>query len=75
MPEPASDELAAARARIADLEARDAERQRAIEVQQALYRIADAASSTQDLPHFYATVHEIVGRAASPAPPCDSGWR
>ncbi len=61
MPEPASDELAAARARIADLEARDAERQRAIEVQQALYRIADAASSTQDLPHFYATVHEIVG--------------
>ena len=41
----APDELAAAKARIAELEALDAERQRALGVQAALYRIADAASA------------------------------
>ena len=54
-------ELAAAKARVAELEALDAERQRALDVQAALYRIADAASSAEDLAGFYRTVHEIVG--------------
>ena len=58
---PAADELEAARARVAELEALDAERQRALDVQAALYRIADAASSAEDLADFYRTVHEIVG--------------
>ena len=50
---PAADELAAAKARIAELEAREAERERAQHVQAALYRIADAASCAEDLPAFY----------------------
>ena len=54
-------ELAAARARIAELEELEAERERAERVQHALYRIADAASAARDLPAFYAAVHEIVG--------------
>ena len=57
----APDELTAAKARIADLEALEAERSRAVLVQAALYRIAEAASAADDLPAFYRTIHEIVG--------------
>ena len=35
--------------------------ERAQRVQDALYRIAEAASAAQDLHAFYATIHEIVG--------------
>jgi GAF domain-containing protein/CheY-like chemotaxis protein len=35
--------------------------ERADRVQDALYRIAEAASAAQDLPAFYATIHGIVG--------------
>ena len=58
---PTADELAAARARIAELEALEAERSRALAVQAALYRIAEAASAADDLPAFYRTIHQIVG--------------
>jgi GAF domain-containing protein/CheY-like chemotaxis protein len=61
VPESAAEELAAARARIAQLEALDAEGRRALEVQRALYRIAEAASAAADLADFYPRVHEIVG--------------
>jgi GAF domain-containing protein/CheY-like chemotaxis protein len=57
----ASDELDAARKRIAELEAREAEHERAEKVQSALYRIAETASAAQDMAAFYATIHEIVG--------------
>jgi GAF domain-containing protein/CheY-like chemotaxis protein len=53
--------LAAAQARIVELEALEAERARAEHVQAALYRIADAASAARDLPEFYRTIHAIVG--------------
>ena len=46
--------------RVADLEARDAGYVQAAKVQDALYRIAEAASALEDLPEFYATVHRIV---------------
>ena len=62
MPErPAADELAAAKARIVELEALEAERARASAVQHALYRIAEAASAASDLQGFYRTIHGIVG--------------
>ena len=54
-------QLAAARARIAELEALEAERARAADVQVALYRIAEAASAATDLQSFYRTIHAIVG--------------
>jgi GAF domain-containing protein/CheY-like chemotaxis protein len=57
-----SNELAAAQKRIADLEAREAGHERAEQVQSALYRIAETASAAQDMPAFYATIHEIVGK-------------
>jgi GAF domain-containing protein/CheY-like chemotaxis protein len=47
--------------RVAELEAREEQHARAATVQDALYRIAEAASSTDDLQAFYATVHRIVG--------------
>ena len=53
-------ELAAAQARIAELEVLEAERQRAERVQDALYRIAAAAGATEDLHAFYAVIHGIV---------------
>ncbi len=59
--EAASAELVAARARIAELEARDATHQRTAQVQAALYRIAETAAAAQDLPSFYTAIHEIVG--------------
>ncbi|HET7521426.1 MAG TPA: GAF domain-containing protein, partial [Candidatus Limnocylindria bacterium] len=71
MPEPAmptkssegglARQLAAARKRIAQLEAREAEHKRAAKVQAALYRIAETASAAQDMQAFYARIHEIVG--------------
>src|SRR2546430_234378 len=54
-------EVAALRARVAELEALEAERERAEQVQAALYRIADAASAAEDMPEFYAAMHRIVG--------------
>jgi len=54
-------ELAAARARIAELEALEGERDRQAKVQSALYRIADAASAAGDMYEFYRTIHGIVG--------------
>ena len=56
----ASDELAAAQKRIAQLEAREAAHEGAEKVQAALYRIAETASAAQDMPTFYAKIHEIV---------------
>ena len=49
------------RARIAELEARQAAKQGSERVQDALYRIAEAASAATDLQAFYRTIHEIVG--------------
>src|SRR5947207_9399660 len=54
-------DLAAARARIAELEARTVEHERSEKVQAALYRIAETAAAAQDMPSFYATIHEIIG--------------
>jgi GAF domain-containing protein/CheY-like chemotaxis protein len=59
------DELSAARARIAELEARQAEHEASAKVQRALYRIAETASAARDMPAFYATIHEIVGELMS----------
>ena len=56
-----SDDIDALRSRVAELEAREEQHARASTVQDALYRIAEAASSADDLQAFYATVHEIVG--------------
>ena len=58
---PSVADAAALRARIAELEAREAEHARAEKVQSALYRIAEAASSATDLEAFYREVHAIVG--------------
>ena len=54
-------ELAAARARTAELEGHEASHARADQVQSALRRIAETASAAQDMPAFYAKIHEIVG--------------
>jgi signal transduction histidine kinase/CheY-like chemotaxis protein/HPt (histidine-containing phosphotransfer) domain-containing protein len=54
-------ELAAARARLAELEPAEAKRRRSEEVQAALYRIAETASAAQDMREFYAQIHRIVG--------------
>jgi GAF domain-containing protein/CheY-like chemotaxis protein len=59
------DELAAARDRIAELEAQQSEHERAEKVQDALYRIADTASAAHDMPTFYARIHQIVGELMS----------
>ena len=45
---------------VAELKARHAEHARTEKVQDALYRIAEAASSLEDLPTFYAAMHHIV---------------
>jgi hypothetical protein len=54
-------ELAALRERVAELEAAEAQRRRAEEVQEALYRIAETASAAKDMDEFYAAMHQIVG--------------
>ncbi len=52
---------AALKARIAELEALEADRQRALKVEDALYRIADTASSIHEMAEFYPAMHAIVG--------------
>ncbi len=56
-----SRELAEARRRLAELEAAEAERRQSETVQSALYRIAELASTAQDMQDFYRAVHGIVG--------------
>jgi GAF domain-containing protein/DNA-binding response OmpR family regulator len=55
------DEIRTLQARIAELEAAEAERYRAERVQNSLYRIAETASAAQDMGAFYAEMHRIVG--------------
>jgi GAF domain-containing protein/CheY-like chemotaxis protein len=57
---PESPELASLRARVAALEAREAEHVRSEQVQEALYRIAEAATAASDLQAFYREVHATV---------------
>ncbi len=52
--------LAAARARIAELEAEHAERDATARVNAALYRIAETSAGSGDLQAFYASIHAIV---------------
>ena len=47
--------------RVAELEALEADRQRALKVEDALFRIADTASSINDMAEFYPAMHAIVG--------------
>ena len=54
-------ELVALRERVAELEAAEAQRRRAEQVQEALYRIAETASAARDMHEFYAAMHQIVG--------------
>ena len=54
-------DAAALQARVAELEARDADRARSEVVHAALYRITDAASGTADMQDFYKRIHAIVG--------------
>jgi PAS domain S-box-containing protein len=56
-----SSELTEARRRLAELEAPEAERRRAENVQAALYRIAELASAARDMQEFYRAVHSVVG--------------
>ena len=60
-PQPPVSEWDRLQRRVAELEAREAERARFEQVQAALYRIADAAGAAQDMQTFYATMHHIVG--------------
>jgi signal transduction histidine kinase/CheY-like chemotaxis protein len=53
-------EVAALRQRVGELEALQAEHQRAEQVQAALYRIADTANSAENLPDFLTILHQIV---------------
>ncbi len=53
-------DIDALRRHVAELEARQAGFEQTAKVQDALYRIAEAASAVEDLPEFYATVHRIV---------------
>ena len=55
-----SEALAAAQARIAELEAATATLEQQQRVQAALYRIAETANEARDLQAFYASIHEIV---------------
>ncbi len=56
-----TDDAAALRRRIVTLEASEADRGRALKIQDALYRIADAASGVNDMAEFYPAIHRIVG--------------
>ncbi|HEY7525672.1 MAG TPA: GAF domain-containing protein [Candidatus Limnocylindria bacterium] len=53
-------ELAAARRRVSELEAREEEHRRTAKVQAALYRIAETASAAEDMQAFYGDIHQIV---------------
>ncbi len=55
------DEIRTLQARVAELEAHEAGRERAEKVQDALYRIAETASIAEDMQAFYAEMHRIVG--------------
>ena len=55
------EELRALRQRVAELEAAEADRARAQQIQDALYRIADAAGAVRDMAEFYPKIHAIVG--------------
>jgi len=55
------DEIRTLRDRVAELEASEADRERAGKVQNALYRIAETASTAEDMQAFYAEMHRIVG--------------
>ncbi|HEX5015900.1 MAG TPA: GAF domain-containing protein [Candidatus Limnocylindrales bacterium] len=57
---PSADELTALRARVAELEAREARHDRSALVQAALFRIAEAATAAHDLQAFYREVHATV---------------
>ncbi len=57
---PESGVVPALQARIAALEAREAEHERSERVEAALYRIAAAASEASDLQEFYREVHATV---------------
>ncbi len=54
------DEIRSLQGRVAELEASEADRERAEKVQDALYRIAETASSAEDMQVFYAQMHRIV---------------
>jgi GAF domain-containing protein/CheY-like chemotaxis protein/HPt (histidine-containing phosphotransfer) domain-containing protein len=54
------DEIKTLRDRVAELEASEADRGRAEKVQAALYRIAETASTAEDMQDFYAKIHAIV---------------
>src|SRR5262245_5472533 len=56
-----ADEVRSLRDRVAELEAAEAGRDRAVRVQAALYRIAETASTAHDMQEFYAEIHRIVG--------------
>ena len=56
----AAHDVALLRARLPELEAREAEHERTARVQAALYRITEAASSASDLQAFYREVHATV---------------
>jgi GAF domain-containing protein/CheY-like chemotaxis protein len=56
-----STDLAAARARISELEARSADLERSQRIQDALLRIAQTASAATDMDAFYTEIHHIVG--------------
>ena len=55
------EELSAARRRLAELEAAEAQRRDADKVQAGLYRIAELASAAQDMQEFYGAVHGVIG--------------
>ena len=55
-----SEALAAAQARIAELEAATTALEQQQRVQAALYRIAETANAARDLQDFYASIHSIV---------------
>jgi GAF domain-containing protein/CheY-like chemotaxis protein/HPt (histidine-containing phosphotransfer) domain-containing protein len=54
------DEIRALRDRVAELEATEADRDRAERIQDALYRIAETASTAVDMQDFYVKIHAIV---------------
>ena len=53
--------VAALEGRVAELEVREQDHERAQLVRDALYRIAAAASTAADLPDFYAQIHAVIG--------------
>jgi GAF domain-containing protein/DNA-binding response OmpR family regulator/anti-sigma regulatory factor (Ser/Thr protein kinase) len=55
------DEIRALRDRVAELEAHEAGRERAEQIQEALYRIAETAGVATDMQDFYRKIHSIVG--------------